>query len=82
MLKEEVEVVCAALFGVTRAGGTISGGAVSPLTHFPHAVIEPEKKLAYAYVRYYEHTHEPSFTLRWRDKKGQHEKKFEPVLPR
>lgn len=57
-------------------------GAVSPLTHFPHAVIGPETKLAYAYVRFLEHTHEPSFTLRWRDKKGQHEKKFEPVLPR
>jgi hypothetical protein len=56
--------------------------SVSPLTHFPHAVIESGKKLTYPYVRFQEHTHEPSFTLRWHDKKGQHEKKFEPMLPR
>jgi hypothetical protein len=57
-------------------------GAVSPLTHFPHSSIEPGARLTYVYVRYVEHTHEPSFTLRWHDKKGQHTKKFEPMLPR
>lgn len=56
--------------------------AVSPLTHFPHGIIEPGQTLTYAYVRFLEHTHTPSFTLRWRDKKGQHEKNFEPMLPR
>tara|TARA_R110001599_G_scaffold288001_1_gene490815 strand:+ start:16 stop:468 length:453 start_codon:yes stop_codon:yes gene_type:complete len=57
-------------------------GAVNPLTHFPHSVIEPGRKLTYAYVRFLEHTHEPCFSLRWRDTKGPHDKKYEPVRPR
>jgi hypothetical protein len=54
----------------------------NPLLHFPLALVEPGKVLSFRYMRYLEHTHQPTFTLRWNDKKGEHEQTYEPPVPR
>lgn len=59
----------------------VQGAEANPHTHFPHDAIDAGRKLSYLYIRHLGHTHSPSFTLKWHDKKGQHEKKFHPVLP-
>ncbi len=59
----------------------VQNAEANPLMHFPHDVLDSGRKLVYPYIRYMSHRHSPAFTLKWKDKKGQHEKKFYPVLP-
>jgi hypothetical protein len=59
----------------------VQNAEANPHTHFPHNAINAGSKLSYPYIRHLGHTHSPSFTLKWHDKKGHHEKRFRPVLP-